>query len=55
MDIPYEKDRQTTGIVKKLVMQVSNKTNYLIYWKMVSFVYSKILLCYLLNNVQNFL
>ena len=34
-------------------MQVSNGTKYFIYWKMVSFVYSKIQCYYLLDDIQN--
>ena len=35
-------------------MQVFNETNYLIYWIMVSFVYSKIFSWYLLDEIQEF-
>ena len=44
-----------TGIVKTLAVQVSNETNYLSFWIMVSFVHSKIESCYLLDYIQNFL
>ena len=40
--------------MKMLIMQVSNETNYLILFEMVSFVYFKIQCCYLLDDIQNF-